>query len=151
MKNIMKFVKKHLNIIIGVVIVIFAVVALIMVKNFFFPEDSKAIYGNRLEGRDKVKLTDKKIKELKDSIGEISKSTNIRIAGRIIYVDVVVNDDVNQDRAKDAGKLLDKLSDEEKAYYDVQFLLNNTNDKDHFPIAGYKHHAKGAISWTRNR
>ncbi len=152
MKDIKKFVKKHLNIIIGVLILIFAVIAIIMVKNFFFPEDSKAIYGNRLEGRDKVKITEDKQKEIKNSIGEMSKKTTVRIAGRIIYVDVVVNDDVNQDKAREIGnKVLEKLSDDEKAYYDVQFLINNDKDKDHFPMAGYKHHAKTAISWTRNR
>lgn len=151
MKNIMRFVRQHLNIIIGVLILIFAIVAGIMIKNFFFPNDTKAIYGNRLEGRDKVKINEKKQKELKESIADFTKSVKIRIAGRIIYVDVVVNDDVDQDRAKDAGKVLDKLSDEEKAYYDVQFLVNSDTDKDHYPIAGYKHHAKTAISWTRNR
>jgi len=152
MKDIKKFAKKHLNIIIGVVILVFAIIAAIMIKNFFFPDDSKMIYGNRLEGRDKVKITEKKQKEIKDNIGEYSKKTTVRIAGRIIYVDVIVNDDVNQDKAHEiGGKVLEKLSDEEKAYYDVQFLINNEKDKDHFPMAGYKHHAKTAISWTKNR
>ena len=99
-----------------------------------------------------VKITEKKQKEIKDNIGEYSKKTTVRIAGRIIYVDVIVNDDVNQDKAHEiGGKVLEKLSDEEKAYYDVQFLINNEKDKDHFPMAGYKHHAKTAISWTKNR
>ena len=151
MKNIMRFVRQHLNIIIGVLILIFAIVAGIMIKNFFFPNDTKAIYGNSLEGRDKVKITSERIKELKDDMSELTKSVNIRIAGRIIYIDVVAKDDMPQEKAKDVGYSIAKLSDAEKAYYDVQFLINSDTDKDHYPIAGYKHHAKTAISWTRNR
>ena len=50
-----------------------------------------------------------------------------------------------------SNKTLEKLSEEERAYYDVQFMINNENDKDHFPIIGYKHHSKQGISWTKNR
>ena len=152
MKEILKFIKKNSRLIVGIVIVVFLVIIAIMAKNFFFPDDAEAYYGTRLEGIDKVKITDKKKEELKENFKDSSKSVTVRLAGRIIYIDVKVNDDVSTDTARDlANKTLEKLSDEEKGYYDVQFLIGNDADKDHFPIIGYKHHAKQAISWTKNR
>ena len=152
MKDIIKFIKKHSHTIVGVIIVIFVIILAIMVKNFFFPDDNKIYYGTRLEGIDKVKITDKKKKEMQDVFKDSSKSVTVRLAGRIIYVDVKTNDEVSTDTARDlSNKVLEKLSDEEKAYYDVQFIIGNDANPDHFPIIGYKHHAKSAINWTKNR
>ena len=152
MKNIMKFIKKHLHVIIGIIIVVFLLILAIMIKGFFFPDDSKVYYGTRLEGIEKVKINDKKKKELESAFKDSSKSVTVRLAGRIIYFDVKVNDDVSVDSSRDlSNKALEKLSDEEKGYYDVQFLIANDADKDHFPIIGYKHHTKPAITWTKNR
>ena len=152
MKNILKFLKNHSRLIVGIIIVIFIIIIGIIVKNFFFPDDATAYYGTRLEGIDKVKISDKKKESLKEAFKDSSKSINIRLAGRIIYVDVTVNEGVSVDTARDlSNKTLEKLSDEEKGYYDVQFMIANEKDTDHFPIIGYKHHTKTAISWTRNR
>ena len=152
MKDILKFIKKHSHIIVGVIILIFLVIIGIMAKNFFFPSDTDVYYGTRLEGIEKVRIKDKTKEELKGIFKDSSKSVNIRLAGRIIYVDVKLNEGVSIDTAKDlSNKTLEKLSEEEKKYYDVQFIIANESDTDHFPIIGYKHHARTAISWTRNR
>ena len=42
-------------------------------------------------------------------------------------------------------------SDDEKSYYDIQFIISKESDKDHFPIIGYKHHTKTDIKWTKDR
>ena len=152
MKNILKLIKKHSHLIVGIVILIFLVIIAIMAKNFFFPNDQEAYYGTRLEGIDKIKISDKKKEELKENFKDSSKSITIRLQGRIIYLDIKVNDDVSVDAAREmSNKTLEKLSDEEKAYYDIQFMIGNDKDKDHFPIIGYKHHTKQGISWTKNR
>lgn len=152
MKDILKFIKKHSHIIVGVIILIFLVIIGIMAKNFFFPSDTDVYYGTRLEGIEKVRIKDKTKEELKGVFKDSSKSVTIRLAGRIIYVDVKLNEGVSTDTAKDlSNKTLEKLSEEEKKYYDVQFIIANESDTDHFPIIGYKHHARTAISWTRNR
>ena len=123
-----------------------------MVKNFFFPDDAEAYYGTRLEGIDKVKLDKKKQDSLKEEFKESSKSVTVRLQGRIIYLDVNLKDDVSRDTAKDlSNKTLEKLSEDERAYYDVQFMINNEANKDQFPIIGYKHHTKSGIRWTKDR
>ncbi|MBR3146465.1 MAG: hypothetical protein IKF47_04290 [Bacilli bacterium] len=152
MKDILRFIKKHSHIIVIALIIIFLVIIGIMAKNFFFPSDNEVYYGTRLEGIDKVKISDKKKEEFKEYFKESSKKINVRLAGRIIYFNVTVNDDVSVDTARElSNKTLEKLSEDEKAYYDIQFIISNDKDKDHFPIIGYKHHTKTAISWTKNR
>ena len=152
MKKVFKFLKKNIRIIVLALIIIFVVIIGIMAKNFFFPDDAEAYYGTRLEGIDKVKISDKKKEEFKEEFKESSKSITVRVQGRIIYFDVKLNEGVSVDTARSlASKTLDKLSDDEKAYYDIQFIIINESDTDHFPIMGYKHHTKSAISWTKNR
>ena len=152
MKDILKFIKKHSHIIVGVIIVIFVIILGVMIKNFFFPDDSKVYYGSRLDGIEKVKLTDKKKDELKEKFNNISKSITVRLQGRIIYIDVKLNDDVAVSTAKEsADRTIEKLSEEERAYYDIQFIMGNDADTDHFPIIGYKHHTKPLISWNKDR
>ena len=152
MKEILKFIKKNSGLIVGIVIVVFLVIIAIMAKNFFFPDDAEAYYGTRLEGIDKVKITDKKKEELKEHFKDSSESITVRLQGRIIYLDVKVKEGVSVDTARElANKTLEKLSDDEKAYYDVQFIISNDKDTEHFPIRGYRHHTKQAISCTKNR
>ena len=152
MKNFFKFLKKHSRKIVAIIIIIFLVIIGIMVKNFFFPDDAEAYYGTRLEGIEKVKISDKKKEKLKERFNGSVKSVTVRIQGRIINISAKVNDDVNTDTAKYLSDLtLEKLTDEEKAYYDIQFMYTSDVDKEHFPIIGYKHHTKKAISWTKNR
>lgn len=152
MKNVMKFIKKNSRIIVGGVIIVFLIILAIVAKNFFFPSTSEAYYGTRLEGIEKVKISDKKKESLKENFKASSKSVNVRLAGRIIYIDVKVNKDVSVDTARDlSNKTLEKLSDEEKAYYDIQFMIANEKDTEHFPIIGYKHHTKSGITWSKDR
>ena len=152
MKKFLKLLKKHSRLIVGIIIIVFLVIIGIMAKNFFFPDDAEAYYGTRLEGIDKVKLSDKKKESLKEKITGSAKSVTVRLQGRIIYISAIVNDDVDTDTAKYISDLtLEKLSEEEKSYYDIQFIYKSDADKDHFPIIGYKHHTKSGISWTKNR
>ena len=150
MKDILKFVKKHSHKIVSVVIVIFLIILAVLVKNFFFPSDNGVYYGTRLDGIAKVKVKDEALKKIESSIKEKAKSVTARVQGRIIYVDVVANDDVDIQGAKDlAGKIYEALTDEQKAYYDIQLMVNNEGKKDEFPIVGYKHHTKEGMSWTK--
>ncbi|MBR5370465.1 MAG: hypothetical protein IK137_04100 [Bacilli bacterium] len=152
MKKVLKFTKKYSHTIVGIIILVFIVVLGVFAKNFFFPNDAEAYYGTRLEGIDKIKITSKRMEEIKGRFNGSAKSTSVRVQGRIIYINVKVNDDVDTDTAKYLSDLsLEKLSDDEKAYYDIQFIFKSDVDKDHFPIIGYKHHTKSGISWTKNR
>ena len=148
----MSFVKKHINKFVALGIIALVVAALLILKGIFFPAESKAIYGNRLEGRNKVKVTNEEINKVKSDLAKDSSSVNVRIAGRIIYIDVVVKDDVSKDKAKEMfGSTVNTFSAKEQSYYDIQVIMDNKANQDQFPIIGYKHHTKSSISWTKDR
>ena len=90
--------------------------------------------------------------EFAPEFNEKANSTTIRIAGRIIYIDVKLNGETTRDEAKNiSGASLGQLPDNIKNYYDIQFIIENDTNTAEFPIIGYKHHTKTAISWTKNR
>lgn len=149
----MKFIKKNIVLIMVVILLlVLAIVGFIFAKNMFFSNDEKAIYGTRLDGIDKVKITDEKKKEIANALSEGTSKVTVRLSGRIIYIDIKVAEGTTRDAAIGIGnKSLEFFSAEEKAYYDIQVLMDSDTDKEQFPILGYKHHTKEAINWTRNR
>lgn len=152
MRKVRKIFRKYKKLIILAIIIILLVIGLLAIKNFFFPNESGVLYGNRLAGREKVKISEDTKSKIKEALGERSSSVKVRIAGRIIYIDVVVNDDVSKEDARALGdKALEFFSDQEKSYYDIQVLLNNKANQEQFPIIGYKHHTKGGLAWTKDR
>ncbi len=148
----MKFIKKNISIVVAILVFILIVVGLLVLKEVMFPTENKAIYGTRLEGIDKVPINKEKRNNIIASFKDISSSVTVRVAGRIVYINVKTNGDVTRDSAKDySNRTLEVFSEEEKNFYDIQFLIDNAENGAQFPIMGYKHHSKQEISWTKDR
>lgn len=148
----MKFIKKNIGAIIVIVIIILIALGIYYVKEEFYSTDSGAIYGNRLEGRDAVKITSERKNQVKDSLKEETESVSIRVQGKIVYVSITVNGETSLDSAKNIGnKTLESFSDEEKSYYDFQIIIEKKSDSNQFPIIGYKHYTKSSLTWTKDR
>ncbi len=150
----MDFIKKNKFTIIAVGVFLILVLLLVQVKNIFFPNEGSAIYGNRLEGIESVKITkDKKTKIEKSLTSDaIATDAKVSVSGKIVEVIITVNDETSVDAAKGlSGKVLENLSDKEKEYYDIQIFINKKSESSEFPIIGYRHHAKDEFSWTKNR
>jgi len=139
-------------IVIAIIVFVFVVGCLLIAKQFFFSNDIEAIYGSRLEGIEKVKVTKDTMKQMKESLTEHTDSVEVRLAGRIIYVDAYVKEGVGLDTAKTFGDtVLGLLSEEQKAYYDIQLLIGSKTDTSQYPLSGYKHHTRGAFTWVNNK
>ncbi|MBE6157497.1 MAG: hypothetical protein E7160_01745 [Firmicutes bacterium] len=150
----MNFIKKNKFTIVAIIVFLIIVMLLVQVKNIFFPSEGGAIYGNRLENIDEVKIDNNKKQAISKNITKdgIAKKATIRISGRIIEVSVVVNEEASVDSSKNlANKVVEKLTDDEKKYYDIQVFIEKSNNTSNFPIIGYKHHGKDNFSWTKNR
>ena len=148
----MKFINKHMSTFIAIFVFLVVAIGLFLAKSIFFGNASQGMYGNRLEGRDKVTITDETKNKVKDLVADKTASSNVRIAGRIIYITMKANGDVTLKAAKDLGsKTLEAFSDAEKEYYDIQVLIENDTNANQFPIIGYKHHTSKALVWTKDR
>jgi len=148
-----KILKKHKVIILMFVCLI--VLSIILIKLLdSYNNDARAIYGNRLEGIDKVKITDTTKKDIEKNIETEGKTEKISVTtqGKIINITITLKDDTSRDDAKKlSDKILEKLTDEQKKFYDIQVFINKKTDEASFPIIGYRHHTKEGFSWTLDR
>ncbi|MBQ2640332.1 MAG: hypothetical protein IJF92_06215 [Bacilli bacterium] len=150
----MNFIKKNKFTVLAVVVFLILILLLVQIKNIFFPNEEKAIYGNRLEGSSSVKISDSKKKFIENNITSdgIANKASVRVSGRIIEVMITVESETSVDVAKElTDKILDTLNKSEEHYYDVQVFINKSEETSNFPIIGYKHHKKKHFAWTKNR
>ena len=70
MKKIWNFILKYRVIIVLVLLAIFLTFMFIAIKSYMYPTDVKSVYGNRLDGIEKVPITDDEIKKLVNKIKE---------------------------------------------------------------------------------
>lgn len=148
----MKFVKKHKNMVIIGLMAIAILLAVLILRETVNFDETTAVYGNRLDGIEKVKITEEQEKNIKDALKETTKSVSVRVAGKLVNIIIVTNEGITLDIAKNMGNIsLEKFSDEQKQFYDFQFLIDNDENKDQFPIIGYKQHSRTEINWTKDR
>lgn len=148
----MKFIKKHLSAIVAIIVFILVVAGIFVVKAIFYPNENSTIYGSRLEGIEKVKVSDETKNKVEKELGEEVESSSLRVQGRIIYITIAVKEGTSVETAKNLGnKTLEYFSDEQKAYFDIQVFLKNEKNETQFPIIGYKHHTKSEFTWTKDR
>ena len=150
-----KFIKNNKLTVITFIICLVFVILVFAIKLTFFPDEGRAIYGDRLDGIEEVEITSKQEKNIVSKLEEKDevKSVNTDIKGRILNVIITVNDDVELDPAKAlASVITENLEEDQNGYYDIQVFIKKSNEEDtRFPIIGYKHQDKDEFSWTKDR
>lgn len=149
----MKMVKKNKYTIIAVVIFIIMVFFLYQAKELFFPNEGKAIYGDRLVGKVEIEAEVYKNVESKIKESDKVKSVSIRESGKLINISIVVQGDTSiEDAKKLTDNILEPFTDSQKGYYDYQvFISKEEEEENNFPIIAYKHHNSASFVWTRDR
>jgi hypothetical protein len=142
------------------ILMIISIICLIAIMVFlattFLGQTKNSVYGNRLAGIESVKITNEHKEEIKKFIEEqkIVEKASINIKGKIVYINVYLNDGKVDDAQSLAIKVLEKFTTEEKDYYDINytFTLNSDKEKEDspFPIMGYKKADQTIISWTKS-
>lgn len=149
-----KLKKKSKNLIVAIFVFLLVLLVFFLVFKVFFQKEESAIYGNRLEGIEKVELTKSKKEKIKDNLEDISEDISIRTQGKIINIKVVLNENVSRSDAKKMGeKVTSALSKEQLEFYDIQLFVDkvDTEDAKLFPIIGYKNHSSDKFTWTKDR
>ncbi len=149
-----RYIKEHKIVVVAVILLLFIIVAAFFVKQVFFSNSNNAVYGNRLDGIDEVKIDSKQKKEIINNLKNDStvKSATYELQGKIINIVITVNDDVGLDTAKSlSNKIIEKLDKDQKKFYDIQVFIKKNNDAKDFPIIGYKHRNKDNFVWTKDR
>lgn len=148
----MKFIKKNKSTIVALLIFVAVFAAFLILKDTIMFDENQAIYGDRLEGEEKVKVTQIEEDKVKDVLKDITKNVDVKKNGRIVNIIAYTNPEMTLEEAKTIGdKALSVFSDGQKKFYDFQILIDNETNQEQFPIIGYKHQNREGISWTKDR
>ncbi len=113
-----------------------------LIFGLVMPKTGKPIYGNRLDGIEKVEVTkdqtNELVKNLKDKDYVTSASTHI--SGKIINVLIETKEGTSIKKAKTLKTIVLKAFEEDqKKFYDIQLFITNENkDAKGYPVIGYK-------------
>lgn len=150
MKKVWNFIYKYRIVIALVFLLIIGVFGFITVKQYLYPDDKLTVYGNRLDGIDKVKITDDKKNEIIKMIKEKAgiKDAKINIQGKIINVSITASEKENtkEEMQKLCTEILLKFSSEEIKFYDFQFFIKN--EDLNYNMIGYKNKISEEISYS---
>ena len=150
MKKVWNFIYKYRIVIALVFLLIIGVFGFITVKQYLYPDDKLTVYGNRLDGIDKVKITDEKKNEIIKMIKEKAgiKDAKIDIQGKIINVSITSSEKENtkEEMQKLCTEILLKFSSEEIKFYDFQFFIKN--EDLNYNMIGYKNKISEEISYS---
>lgn len=147
----MKFIKKHITaIIISIICIILMILVFIAVYSMFNPSNSKDIYGSRLDNE--VIVSESVISSIETKLKETSivDSVTYNKKVRIMKFIIDVKDDTKVEESYKLGNtILENLSEEILAYYDIEIYITSNTEK--YPMIGYKSKNAETFSWTLNR
>ena len=154
MKGLKGFYKNNrVYVILMIVSIVCILSILIGVIVYFAKQSSQNVYGNRLEGIETIEIKEDRLTEIENVVkeSEIVSKVNVNLQGKLIYVVVTLSEGTPTDAENISVKVMEKLSEEEKAFYDVQFMFTSTSKSEDnvFPIMGYKKSSSTTISWTK--
>lgn len=150
----MEFIKKHKFKLIGLAIfLIIIIIAIIVTLKLLYPNTNRSVYGNRLDGIEKIPINqtekDKLVTEFKKN-KQINNVT-IDVQGRLINIFIDVTKSVDLVTSKSfADKTLTYFTEQQKGAYDIQVYITCESDEksDLYPIIGYKHKTSMNFKWT---
>ena len=148
MKKLIKFYKNNriycILMIISLICLLVIIASLIL---YFTSQISNSKYGNRLNdiGEHPVENELNELKGYFESNDKV-QGVSTEIRGKIIYVNLTVKAELsNSDIQTLCTESLVKLTDEQKSYYDIQYLVKRDGLN---PYLGSKAASKKIISWA---
>ena len=142
------------TILMGVVIVCVILICIVMLKYFFFGNGSNP-YGDRLKDEKKYAISDKLKQDISSSLesDETVKNASVKVVVRTVYISMEFNPGVAlNDAQSKALTALEKFSEGQMGYYDIEFILTeeSTSDSEGFKIMGAKNVNGSNIVWNNN-
>lgn len=126
----------------------------VMLKYFFFGNSSSP-YGDRLKDAKKYKISENSQKEIISSLesDEAIKKVDFHVSVRTIYITIDFNPGtVLVDAQSKAVAILEKFSEAQMGYYDIEFILKSeaSENAEGFTIMGAKNVNGTNIVWNNN-
>ncbi len=144
---------KVMFVLIMILLICFILIMYNLIKYFY--AGNKNAYGDRLENVAEHKL-DNNIEENVISLYSESEEVGdikVELRGKIIYITIDFVKAIKLEDAKSlALKSLEAFSQEEKDFYDIQYILTAKTiaEDESFPTMGYKNALSTVVVWINN-
>ena len=154
MKKIKKIWNENRVLMVLAIIIIICLIVIVCVSLTYFYGSSESEYGDRLDGIDKVKITDKIKSDVVNNLKseESVYSANLVNKGRMIYITLDFKIGTILDNAKIVAEKVPTLfNEEELAYYDINITINApaSDDNAGFTLMGARNsNGSGTIIWN---
>ena len=136
-----EFVKNHKKQCLIGGLIFLVIFLIILVWLFIVPLFGNNKYGDRLDGIENHKISDSVVEKTINTMKENKQVNEVEYhnEGRILNFIITVSNDTKPEDAKALDDvILDKISDDDKGYYDIQILIDTEEENESYPIAGYK-------------
>lgn len=153
MEKIKKWINKNKGLAILLLLTIIFVIILLIIFIELLVGGSANKYGNRLDGIDKVKISNETYESVKKEVEdtELVEKVETRLQGKIVYTTIELKDGITVEKAKEiATNTLDNYSEDELKYYDFSFFLKWKGEEEDTVITGNKHHNLDSITWVKS-
>lgn len=140
--------------VLAIVIIISLVIICVSMIMYFYTGNGKDAYGDRLEGIEKVKISDNIDSDIEKIYADTTAFNEVivNIKGKIIYINIDIKENLSLVDAQSlAIKSLEAFSEEEKSFYDIQIIITTktTEEKSEiYPLMGYKNAKNSQVVWT---
>lgn len=136
-----------------IIIISLILMAIGLVSYFYGNNDDK--YGDRLKDKDKYPISENISEEIKSLYEKNVNDVKVDVRGKIIYIILNVDKDTSSiDAQSYAENALEKFTEEELKYYDIQFMITCKDEEKEedmelvYPLEGYKNSNSMVIVWT---
>lgn len=153
MEKIKKWINKNKGLAILLLLTIIFVIILLIIFIELLIGGSSNKYGNRLDGIDKVKISNETYESVKKEVEdtELVEKVETRLQGKIVYTTIELKDGITVEKAKEiTANTLDNYSEDELKYYDFSFFLKWKGEEKDTVITGNKHHNLDSITWVKS-
>ena len=153
MEKIKKWINRNKGLAILLLLTIIFVIILLIIFIELLVGGSSNKYGNRLDGIDKVKISNETYESVKKEVEdtELVEKVETRLQGKIVYTTIELKDGITVEKAKEiAVNTLDNYSEDELKYYDFSFFLKWKGEEKDTVITGNKHHNLDSITWVKS-
>ena len=148
----MEFIKKNKKMLTIIAVVLVILILLFGVIKSLMPDTRKSVWGTRTADVSKHPISDDEINAVKEFYTSNEAVTNItyRLSGRKMIFIITVKASTAKSVVEElSGKMLEKLSEDVKGYYDIELsYVCEDSENAEYPIMAYRNKTRHNFRFT---
>nr|MBP3259077.1 hypothetical protein [Bacilli bacterium] len=148
----MEFIKKNKKMVIIIAVALVIIILLFGIIKSLMPDTRKSVWGTRTVDVSKHPISDEEISAVKEFYESNENVVNItyRLSGRKMIFIITVKEKTAKSVVEElSGKMLEKLSDDVKGFYDIELsYVCEDSENAEYPIMAYRNKTRHNFRFT---